>query len=283
MFCVQRVFNRIIQQWGWQLCETGGFCTYIKKERAMCESRKISSLETKRKPAFKDWNSIWKWLSQKKRRENTSLCWTVTAAPALYIEGSCFSPWHLHVNGYLVLGDSREGPQVASLEICWWLERQYGTWWANVLILDRIALCTFCSVIMDVTFLLLPQCFMVLFFFFPGLFFVLPCTDSITKVDMRTISFDIPPQEVCIPFPGLPFLGRDCDLVVEHLLVVPKVPGSTSVIYLKGPHTVNASSIHFGNSIGSCFQVKLKCWEIPLKTFHIMFGFVPLWALLFSR
>ncbi|XP_067825871.1 erythrocyte band 7 integral membrane protein [Heptranchias perlo] len=30
----------------------------------------------------------------------------------------------------------------------------------------------------------------------PGLFFVLPCTDSFVKVDMRTISFDIPPQEI---------------------------------------------------------------------------------------
>lgn len=29
-----------------------------------------------------------------------------------------------------------------------------------------------------------------------GLFFILPCTDSFIKVDMRTISFDIPPQEV---------------------------------------------------------------------------------------
>lgn len=33
-----------------------------------------------------------------------------------------------------------------------------------------------------------------------GLFFVLPCTDSFIKVDMRTISFDIPPQEVRWPF-----------------------------------------------------------------------------------
>ncbi|KAL7980955.1 hypothetical protein Chor_002109 [Crotalus horridus] len=29
-----------------------------------------------------------------------------------------------------------------------------------------------------------------------GCFFVLPCTDNIIKVDMRTISFDIPPQEI---------------------------------------------------------------------------------------
>ncbi|XP_047912721.1 stomatin isoform X2 [Anser cygnoides] len=30
----------------------------------------------------------------------------------------------------------------------------------------------------------------------PGMFFVLPCTDSFIKVDMRTVSFDIPPQEI---------------------------------------------------------------------------------------
>jgi len=30
----------------------------------------------------------------------------------------------------------------------------------------------------------------------PGLFFVIPCTDSFIPVDMRTVSFDIPPQEI---------------------------------------------------------------------------------------
>ncbi|XP_063056389.1 stomatin-like [Engraulis encrasicolus] len=30
----------------------------------------------------------------------------------------------------------------------------------------------------------------------PGIFFILPCTDDIVKVDLRTVSFDIPPQEV---------------------------------------------------------------------------------------
>ena len=29
-----------------------------------------------------------------------------------------------------------------------------------------------------------------------GLFFILPCMDSYTKVDLRTVSFDVPPQEV---------------------------------------------------------------------------------------
>ena len=30
----------------------------------------------------------------------------------------------------------------------------------------------------------------------PGLFFVMPCIDSFQAVDMRTVSFDVPPQEV---------------------------------------------------------------------------------------
>ncbi|VDO45378.1 unnamed protein product [Onchocerca flexuosa] len=30
----------------------------------------------------------------------------------------------------------------------------------------------------------------------PGLFFVLPCIDSYKKVDLRVVSFDVPPQEI---------------------------------------------------------------------------------------
>ncbi len=30
----------------------------------------------------------------------------------------------------------------------------------------------------------------------PGLFFILPCIDSIVRVDLRTITFDVPPQEI---------------------------------------------------------------------------------------
>ena len=29
-----------------------------------------------------------------------------------------------------------------------------------------------------------------------GIFFVLPCIENYTKVDLRTVSFDVPPQEV---------------------------------------------------------------------------------------
>ena len=30
----------------------------------------------------------------------------------------------------------------------------------------------------------------------PGLFFIMPCVDTFKKVDLRTVSFDVPPQEV---------------------------------------------------------------------------------------
>ena len=30
----------------------------------------------------------------------------------------------------------------------------------------------------------------------PGLFFILPCIDTIINVDLRTITFDVPPQEI---------------------------------------------------------------------------------------
>ena len=30
----------------------------------------------------------------------------------------------------------------------------------------------------------------------PGIFFIIPCIDSYKKVDLRTVSFDVPPQEV---------------------------------------------------------------------------------------
>ena len=40
----------------------------------------------------------------------------------------------------------------------------------------------------------------------PGIFFILPCVDNYTKVDMRVITFDVPPQEVG-PFKSLCYNG----------------------------------------------------------------------------
>ena len=34
----------------------------------------------------------------------------------------------------------------------------------------------------------------------PGVFFVIPCVDMYEKIDMRTQTFDVPPQEVNINF-----------------------------------------------------------------------------------
>ena len=31
----------------------------------------------------------------------------------------------------------------------------------------------------------------------PGVFFIIPCVDTYEKIDMRSMTFEIPPQEVC--------------------------------------------------------------------------------------
>jgi erythrocyte band 7 integral membrane protein len=36
----------------------------------------------------------------------------------------------------------------------------------------------------------------ILYLLGPGLFFILPCIDTYTKVDLRTVTFDVPPQEI---------------------------------------------------------------------------------------
>ena len=40
----------------------------------------------------------------------------------------------------------------------------------------------------------------------PGIFFIIPCTDSYQKVDLRTVSFDVPPQEVSYGNLKMPFI-----------------------------------------------------------------------------
>ncbi|ESO96030.1 hypothetical protein LOTGIDRAFT_214616 [Lottia gigantea] len=55
----------------------------------------------------------------------------------------------------------------------------------------------------------------------PGLFFIIPCIDSYTKVDLRTVSFDVPPQEV---------LTRDSVTVAVDAVVYYRVQNATMSI-----------------------------------------------------
>ncbi|XP_063871786.1 band 7 protein AGAP004871-like isoform X15 [Scylla paramamosain] len=48
----------------------------------------------------------------------------------------------------------------------------------------------------------------------PGIFFIVPCIDSYRKVDLRTVSFDVPPQEV---------LSRDSVTVAVDAVVYYKI------------------------------------------------------------
>ncbi|KAL8612815.1 Mechanosensory protein 2 [Nucella lapillus] len=55
----------------------------------------------------------------------------------------------------------------------------------------------------------------------PGLFFILPCMDEYKKVDLRTVSFDVPPQEV---------LTRDSVTVAVDAVVYFRVQDATSSV-----------------------------------------------------
>lgn len=62
----------------------------------------------------------------------------------------------------------------------------------------------------------------------PGIFFVLPCIESYTKVDLRTLSFDVPPQEV---------LSRDSVTVSVDAVVYYRVSNPTiSVANVENAH-----------------------------------------------
>ena len=41
----------------------------------------------------------------------------------------------------------------------------------------------------------------------PGIFFVIPCIDAYKCVDLRTVSFDVPPQEVFSSPDFVPFMN----------------------------------------------------------------------------
>ncbi|VDM98034.1 unnamed protein product [Thelazia callipaeda] len=52
----------------------------------------------------------------------------------------------------------------------------------------------------------------------PGLFFILPCIDSYKKVDLRVVSFDVPPQEI---------LSRDSVTVAVDAVVYFRISNAT--------------------------------------------------------
>ena len=45
----------------------------------------------------------------------------------------------------------------------------------------------------------------------PGVFFIIPCVDVYEKIDMRTTTYEIPPQEVS-------FINSPCNFGIRHLI-----------------------------------------------------------------
>ena len=68
----------------------------------------------------------------------------------------------------------------------------------------------------------------------PGVFFIIPCVDIYEKIDMRTATYEIPPQEVFIFLSGS-FLTRTFTFGMRG--------------WLCGPLFSSSFSLHFGRSL----------------------------------
>ena len=69
----------------------------------------------------------------------------------------------------------------------------------------------------------------------PGVFFVIPCLDVYQKIDMRTASYDVPPQEVCHTHVSNSenfhqILTKDSVTVFVNAIMYYKVKDATSAI-----------------------------------------------------
>ena len=54
----------------------------------------------------------------------------------------------------------------------------------------------------------------------PGIFIIIPCIDTYSKADLRTVSFDVPPQEVSYVLVPLDSLSHVSLLVCTPFIVV---------------------------------------------------------------
>jgi len=76
----------------------------------------------------------------------------------------------------------------------------------------------------------------------PGIFFVVPCIDTYRKVDLRTVSFDVPPQEI---------LSRDSvtvavDAVVYYRVQNPTIAVSNVENFSKAKYHFQIPPLNFG-------------------------------------
>ncbi|CAN7938909.1 unnamed protein product, partial [Ixodes hexagonus] len=60
----------------------------------------------------------------------------------------------------------------------------------------------------------------------PGLFFIIPCIDNYTKVDLRTVSFDVPPQEASYLY----ILTKDSVTVAVDAVVYYRIQNATVAV-----------------------------------------------------
>ena len=94
----------------------------------------------------------------------------------------------------------------------------------------------------------------------PGIFFIVPCIDSYKKLDLRTVSFDVPPQEVslckarrkdALLLYVLQILSRDSvtlsvDAVVYYRVSNPTMATNNVEDYRHSTHLLAATTLRSG-------------------------------------
>jgi erythrocyte band 7 integral membrane protein len=86
----------------------------------------------------------------------------------------------------------------------------------------------------------------------PGIFFILPCVDSYCKVDLRTVSFDVPPQEA---------LTKDSVTVTVDAVVYYRIQDPLNAVTKVTNYRLAAKlpNLHFsGNVIAA---IRRDCWR----------------------
>ena len=102
----------------------------------------------------------------------------------------------------------------------------------------------------------------------PGIFFIIPCIDTYKKVDLRTVSFDVPPQEVrhwswvMIKTSSMSIFKRDKVFIKVH-------PSSAPLCSLSQLILINGTRPVIGH------LTMTKCWvpckvQIAIRTKHLL-------------
>jgi len=111
----------------------------------------------------------------------------------------------------------------------------------------------------------------------PGLFFYIPCIDSITVIDLRTVTFDVPPRNSS-EFKGKLKIGNNsaAEFDTKFIKIVELLTKSfknllSGIRFRKEFGNVDKFSIEFGCRIITNFEFPFKFGRIAIFILNVIF------------